>query len=236
MRPDLDAIRARWPDGRLANTDAREDVLALLAHVEELEAETATLRHRDVLLKRVHGALLDMCCRVPTSIDEPVDAIIRAALARANQRFVDEYDARVSAEEWASELREELFEWQDVVEYMLGKDWMAEGHGPKEARAELARRAKKSADEYGTLLEERDEERMRTRCFEQALAEAQTDVYMETKSNVELREKLHELRTRSIDAIATRLRGTVCSFAVGAEMVTIPGEQVAALLEGFIAP
>ena len=37
MRPDLDAIRARWPEGRLANTDAREDVLALLAYVADLE-------------------------------------------------------------------------------------------------------------------------------------------------------------------------------------------------------
>lgn len=36
-RPDLDAIRARWPEGRLANTDAREDVLALLAYVADLE-------------------------------------------------------------------------------------------------------------------------------------------------------------------------------------------------------
>ena len=39
-RPDLDAIRARWPEGRLANTDAREDVLALLAHIDELERRT----------------------------------------------------------------------------------------------------------------------------------------------------------------------------------------------------
>lgn len=38
--PDLDAIRARWPEGRLANTAAREDVLALLAYVEELESRT----------------------------------------------------------------------------------------------------------------------------------------------------------------------------------------------------
>ena len=36
-RPDLDAIRARWPDGRLANTDARADVLTLLAYIDDLE-------------------------------------------------------------------------------------------------------------------------------------------------------------------------------------------------------
>ena len=41
IRPDLDAIRARWPAGRLANTDAREDVLAILAYVDELEGRTS---------------------------------------------------------------------------------------------------------------------------------------------------------------------------------------------------
>ena len=41
MKPDLDAIRARWPEGRLANTAAREDVLALLAYIEELEGRTS---------------------------------------------------------------------------------------------------------------------------------------------------------------------------------------------------
>lgn len=41
MKPDLNAIRARWPEGRLANTDAREDVLALIAYVEELEGRTS---------------------------------------------------------------------------------------------------------------------------------------------------------------------------------------------------
>ena len=40
MKPDLDAIRARWPDSRLANTDARADVLTLLAYIDELECIT----------------------------------------------------------------------------------------------------------------------------------------------------------------------------------------------------
>lgn len=35
----LDEIEGRWPEGRLANSDAREDVLALIARVRELEAE-----------------------------------------------------------------------------------------------------------------------------------------------------------------------------------------------------
>lgn len=35
----LDAIEGRWPEGRLANSDARADVLALIARVRELEEE-----------------------------------------------------------------------------------------------------------------------------------------------------------------------------------------------------
>ena len=35
----LDAIEGRWPEGRLANSDARADVVALVARVRELEAE-----------------------------------------------------------------------------------------------------------------------------------------------------------------------------------------------------
>lgn len=65
-RPDLDAIRARWPKGRLANTDAREDVLALLAYVEELES------------------------RVTYTVGETEWA---NRIAHAEQRFADEYDA-----------------------------------------------------------------------------------------------------------------------------------------------
>jgi phage shock protein A len=55
-------------------------------------------------------------------------------------------------ERGAEAMREEMFAWQHAVEYVLGEDWMAaDGHGPKEARAELARRAKESADEYASL-------------------------------------------------------------------------------------
>lgn len=121
----------------------------------ELEAEVATLRHRDALLKRVHGALADMCCRVPTSIDEPVDHIVRLSLARANQRFVDEYDLRVSAQDWANDLRAELFDWQHAVEYVLGDNWCsADGHDAKEARRALAEWAAKAQGEAPQLLAE----------------------------------------------------------------------------------
>lgn len=135
--------------------EERENVDTLRARVTELESEVATLRHRDALLKRVHGALADMCCRVPTSIDEPVDAIIRLSLARANQRFVDEYDLRVSAQEWANELREELFAWQHAVEYVLGDNWISEdSHDAKAARKALAEWAQKAQGEAPQLLAE----------------------------------------------------------------------------------
>ena len=56
-RPDLDAIRARWPEGRLANTAAREDVLALLAHIEELESVYERLRGTTMLLDTSEGRI-----------------------------------------------------------------------------------------------------------------------------------------------------------------------------------
>lgn len=117
MKPDLDAIRARWPEGRLANTAAREDVLALLAYVEELESrvtytvgetewanriahaeqrfadeydahqETRALltglRHREVMLKRAHGALTDAGCVVPIELDKTIEHAINALAERA---------------------------------------------------------------------------------------------------------------------------------------------------------
>ena len=40
-RPDMAAIRDRWPEGRLANSGAREDVLALMRYVTVLESALA---------------------------------------------------------------------------------------------------------------------------------------------------------------------------------------------------
>ena len=91
-RPDLDAIRARWPEGRLANTAAREDVLALLAYIDELEGEQryaemreecAQLKHREVMLKRAHGALADAGCVVPIELDKTIEHAINALAERA---------------------------------------------------------------------------------------------------------------------------------------------------------
>ena len=106
-RPDLDAIRARWPDGRLANTDAREDVLALLAYIDELEREIAVLRPRSVMLKRAHGALTDAGCVVPLEFDQSIEHAINdlaRRATRAEQLFVDEYDARRDVERERDEL------------------------------------------------------------------------------------------------------------------------------------
>jgi hypothetical protein len=57
-RPDMAAIRDRWPEGRLANTGAREDVLTLMRYVVTLEAalswqERATEIMRDRVLKHL---------------------------------------------------------------------------------------------------------------------------------------------------------------------------------------
>jgi hypothetical protein len=95
-RPDLDAIRARWPEGRLANTAAREDVLALLAHIEELEREIAVLEPRSVMLKRAHDALTDAGSVQPLAFDGTIEHAIKdlaRRATRAEQLFVDESDA-----------------------------------------------------------------------------------------------------------------------------------------------
>lgn len=171
MKPDLDAIRARWPQGRLANSDAREDVSALLAYIDELErqrnvereraddlmsrlichedaqddicedithlrrvnaslehmvgeerenvdalrarvaeleAEVAILRPWSVMLKRAHGALTDAGCVVPLEFDQSIEHAINdlaRRATRAEQLFVDEYDARRDVERQRDELQ-----------------------------------------------------------------------------------------------------------------------------------
>jgi hypothetical protein len=50
----LDAIEGRWPEGRLANSDARADVVALVARVRELEAECTALRREIAALMDDH--------------------------------------------------------------------------------------------------------------------------------------------------------------------------------------
>jgi hypothetical protein len=65
MKPDLDEIEARWPEGRLANSDARADVVALVARVRELEAECDAYARSHLILKGIHDALTDTIPRTP---------------------------------------------------------------------------------------------------------------------------------------------------------------------------
>ena len=82
-RPDLDAIRARvWSISTTASTFAG-DVAALLAYIDELETDRATLLHREVMLKRAHGALADAGCVVPIEIDKTIEHAIHALAERA---------------------------------------------------------------------------------------------------------------------------------------------------------
>ena len=78
-RPDLDAIRARvWSASTRPYTFA-DDVSALLRHIDTLEHMLAEER-------------------------ENVDTL-RAAVEHAEQRFVDQYDARKAAEREIAELK-----------------------------------------------------------------------------------------------------------------------------------
>ena len=99
MKPDLDAIRARWPDGRLANTDAREDVLALLACVEELERDLLHERATFESCNRARQHCEHECATLKARTTYTVgETELAQRIAVAEQRFVDEYDARKAAE------------------------------------------------------------------------------------------------------------------------------------------
>lgn len=62
---------------------ARIDIPALLAYVEELEAARAMLLHREVMLKRAHGALADAGSVVPIELDRTIEHAIHALAERA---------------------------------------------------------------------------------------------------------------------------------------------------------
>lgn len=108
-RPDLDAIRARIGVAHREHPPcASEDVTTLLAYIDDLEAEAATLRHRDALLKRVDDALAEAGCVQPLSFDGTIESAIKdlaRRATRAEQLFVDEYDARKAAEREIAELK-----------------------------------------------------------------------------------------------------------------------------------
>ena len=88
--------------------EERENVDTLRARVAELEAEAATLRHRDALLKRVDDALAEAGCVQPLSFDGTIESAIKdlaRRATRAEQLFVDEYDARRDVERQRDELQ-----------------------------------------------------------------------------------------------------------------------------------
>ena len=89
-------------------SEERENVDTLRARVAELEAEAATLRHRDALLKRVDDALAEAGCVEPLSFDGTIESAIKdlaRRATRAEQLFVDEYDARRDVERQRDELQ-----------------------------------------------------------------------------------------------------------------------------------
>ena len=126
MKPDLDAIQAKWKQRNVVSgndvptllrhidalehmlAEERENVDTLRARVAELEAEVAVLRPWSVMLKRAHGALTDAGCVVPLEFDQSIEDAIKdlaGRATRAEQRFVDEYDARKAAERELAELK-----------------------------------------------------------------------------------------------------------------------------------
>lgn len=125
-RPDLDAILAKWKQRNVVSgndvptllrhidtlehmlAEERENVDTLRARIAELEAEVAILEPRSVMLKRAHGALTDAGCVVPLEFDKSIEGAIKdlaRRATRAEQLFVDEYDARRDVERDRDELQ-----------------------------------------------------------------------------------------------------------------------------------
>ena len=74
---------------------------------DEARAELAILRPWSVMLKRAHGALTDAGCVVPLEFDQSIEHAIKdlaRRATRAEQLFVDEYDARRDVERQRDEL------------------------------------------------------------------------------------------------------------------------------------
>lgn len=98
MKPDLDAIRARLLSPNLT-AEEFESIMAILSCAEERESPTtytvgeAEWAHRIATLEHMLG-----------EERENVDTL-RAAVEHAEQRFVDEYDARKAAEREIAELK-----------------------------------------------------------------------------------------------------------------------------------
>ena len=109
-RDDLDAIRSRWPAGRLAKSDARDDVLELLDLVKMLAADLS-YAHRE--MEKARAAFFYGCDDGPdgwTPGETAVDALIRARDERDDARstiedLTDEIErGRVAIRLWRADM------------------------------------------------------------------------------------------------------------------------------------
>ena len=71
----LAAIENRWPEERLVNSDARDDVMTLIARVRELEAERDGYARSHAILKAIHGALTDALPNTPIPALDSFDVV-----------------------------------------------------------------------------------------------------------------------------------------------------------------
>lgn len=130
MKPDLDAIRARWK----RCSEESSDIPALLAYIDELEAawrneretfascnrarqhcerECEDLRKLLPPINADHEAIVDGMlaksregvAKRPIGTYSPGEIEWANRIAHAEQRFVDEYDARKAAERQVEELK-----------------------------------------------------------------------------------------------------------------------------------
>ena len=102
LREIIDEMEERWPKGRLANSDARDDVMTLIARVRELEAERDAFTRSHAILRAIHGALTDALPNTPIPALDSFDVVemVRNIVAERDQALADYQDlGRVMHEE-----------------------------------------------------------------------------------------------------------------------------------------
>jgi len=107
-RRGREEAREELEEARARNADMRAMLEQVTRERDEARAELAILRPWSVMLKRAHGALTDAGCVVPLEFDQSIEHAINdlaRRATRAEQLFVDEYDARKAAEREIAELK-----------------------------------------------------------------------------------------------------------------------------------
>ena len=106
-RPDLDAIRARIGIAHREHPPcASEDVTTLLAYIDELERDLLNERAAFESCNRARQHCEHECATLKARTTYTVGETEWAhRIAVAEQRFVDEYDARKAAEREIAELK-----------------------------------------------------------------------------------------------------------------------------------